>query len=119
MVGIAITKCGACGTLHARAASVCPSCHSADLSAHQASGSGQLLTWTVIHRPPKELVDIGPYAVGVVQLVEGVRVVGRIDTIDLNSGDSVICISVEGGVPIFAVAQPDVAQAAKNDALVI
>jgi len=103
IASISIGKCGACGAFHGGAASVCPHCHSADLSEHQTDGNGTLLTWTIIHRPPKELLGISPYAVGVVRLTEGVHVVGRLNASELNRDDDVACISIESGVPVFAV----------------
>ena len=42
------------------------------------SGRGRLITFTVIRRPPSDLEEFRPYIVGLIELEEGVRVLGQI-----------------------------------------
>ena len=68
-------------------------------------GSGTLVSWTVIRKPPAAFKEIGVFAVAIVRLREGVQVTGRLDRFDpvpslgakVRIGESV------GGVPIFSL----------------
>jgi uncharacterized OB-fold protein len=44
----------------------------------QVSGKGKLLTYTVIHVAPQQFQAIMPYAVGIVQLENGLKIPGMI-----------------------------------------
>ena len=47
--------------------------------------SGKVITYTVIHTPPQSFVDQAPYAMGVVELDDGVRLTGQI--VDIKFAD--------------------------------
>ena len=51
----------------------CPHCMAVDIAWVTATGEGTLYSYTVIHRPPPGVDCTVPYAVGLVDLVEGVR----------------------------------------------
>lgn len=57
----------------------CPSCASTDWAWERVKGTGRLYTWTVVHRAmhPAFMGDV-PYAVVVVELDEGPRIVSGI-----------------------------------------
>ena len=74
---ISILKCGDCGKLAAPPHQLCPSCHSAKIAPHKVDGSGTLLSWTVIRRPPQAFRDEGAYPVAVVALTAGVPIAVR------------------------------------------
>ena len=104
--GFSILRCGACGALDPGPRQRCPSCGSAELGAVAPEGSGTLVSWTVIRRPPVAFADEGPYAVALVDLVEGVRIAGQLAYLDSAPplGAEVRIVDVADGVPIFAAA---------------
>ena len=72
-----LQHCGNCGGYIYYPRAVCPRCLGANLRWEQADGGGVVHTFTVQHRPPPEFGD-APYAVAMVELVEGVRIFSRI-----------------------------------------
>ncbi|MFD6440540.1 Zn-ribbon domain-containing OB-fold protein [Peribacillus sp. NPDC060186] len=62
---------------------VCPNCMSENLNWHQASNDGKIYSFTVVYKSTnpafKENV---PYIVGLIDLAEGIRVMGNIVGID-------------------------------------
>jgi uncharacterized OB-fold protein len=63
---------------------LCPKCYSKDLSWVELKGSGELLTYTVIHVAPKQFETLAPYAVGIVKLEEGPQLLGMIRGIEVD-----------------------------------
>jgi len=58
----------------------CPACTSTDVEYRQVSGRGKLVTYTTIHRAPtKNYQEMVPYVNVLVDLNEGVRMMGNID----------------------------------------
>ena len=45
---------------------------------------GKLITYTIIRRPPTEFEDQDPFAVGIVELQNGVRVLSQLTDIELK-----------------------------------
>jgi uncharacterized OB-fold protein len=101
---VPILRCGRCGTLDAGPRLLCPKCHAAALQPQEVDGAGNLLSWTVIRRAPARLKALGPYAVCVVDLDAGVRVTGRMQSIegDFAPGSRVRCVARDGAVAIFS-----------------
>ncbi len=64
---------------------MCPSCSSSRWSWEVSSGSGALYTWTVVHQAlhPAFAQEV-PYALVVVQLDEGPRVVSRLHDVPIE-----------------------------------
>lgn len=56
----------------------CPRCHS-EVEQVLHSGNGRLATFTVIRYPPEGFESDAPYVVALVDLEEGLRVIGRLD----------------------------------------
>lgn len=82
-----IQKCNACGVLRHPPGPVCPSCHAMDRGYVVASGRGTVHSWVVHHAPQvpgKEL----PLRLAVVDLDEGVRMIGELRD-DVGIGDAV------------------------------
>lgn len=74
-----IMECTSCGALFMYPRHRCPVCHAADLTWRDADGSGLLHSFTVIRAvPPAGFEDQLPYALGVVKLVEGAQLLGRL-----------------------------------------
>jgi uncharacterized OB-fold protein len=69
---------------------ICPECKSQNIQSVKLSGKGKLITFTIIDVAPEGFVDQVPYAVGIVELSEGLRVMGQItdcDPKELKIGD--------------------------------
>lgn len=71
-------KCRKCGKLHFPPRPLCDSCFSNEFGWVEVSPKGKLLTYTVIHIAPTQFQQMAPYAVGIVQLENGVRIPGMI-----------------------------------------
>jgi uncharacterized OB-fold protein len=58
---------------------MCPNCQSQNTDWIRAAGTATLYTWVVAsHAVHSSLVDQVPYAVGLMELPEGIRVVGNV-----------------------------------------
>ncbi|MBF8186716.1 bifunctional MaoC family dehydratase/OB-fold nucleic acid binding domain-containing protein [Nonomuraea sp. K274] len=72
-----IQTCTDCGELRHPPGPLCPRCRSANRSATVASGRGVLYSYVVHHHPQVPGRET-PFVVGVVELPEGVRIVGNV-----------------------------------------
>jgi uncharacterized OB-fold protein len=78
-----IQQCNACGELRHPPGPMCPRCHAADRGYVVASGRGTVFSFLVHHAPKlpgKEL----PVTLVLVELAEGVRMVGEVVSTDLD-----------------------------------
>ena len=86
-------KCRKCGKISFPARLICPACSNKVFDKINLSGKGKLLTYTIIRTAPEGFEDVAPYAVGIVEMNEGVRVMGQItdcDLVSLKTGDKLI-----------------------------
>jgi hypothetical protein len=84
--------CASCGRSHFPLRPVCPDCQSADVAARPLSNEGTIYTFTIVQMPPPGYVGETPYALGIVELPERLRVTTTLtaDSLDdLAIGDSV------------------------------
>lgn len=83
-------SCGVCGHIWYFHRAFCPSCGDASPQAHRASGRGTVYAATVVRRAatPETKAHV-PYAILLVDLAEGFRIMAHGDT-DLNVGDSIV-----------------------------
>ncbi|WP_409239687.1 bifunctional MaoC family dehydratase N-terminal/OB-fold nucleic acid binding domain-containing protein [Streptomyces sp. PA5.6] len=72
-----IQRCGGCGTPRFPWLPGCNACGSPEWDTVEASGEGTVYSYVVMHHPPFPAFD-PPYAVGLVELAEGVRIVSNI-----------------------------------------
>ncbi|UYQ63201.1 bifunctional MaoC family dehydratase N-terminal/OB-fold nucleic acid binding domain-containing protein [Streptomyces peucetius] len=72
-----IQRCGGCGTLRFPWLPGCGRCGSPDWDTVEASGSGSVFSYVVMHHPPFPAFD-PPFAVGLIELAEGVRIVSNV-----------------------------------------
>lgn len=72
-----IQRCGGCGTLRFPWLPGCHACGSLEWDTVEASGEGTVYSYVVMHHPPFPAFD-PPYAVGLVELAEGVRIVSNV-----------------------------------------
>jgi uncharacterized OB-fold protein len=71
-------KCKKCGKIHLPPRPFCDNCFSKELEWVELPKNGKLLTYTVIHVAPAQFQGMAPYAVGIVQLENGVKIPGMI-----------------------------------------
>lgn len=71
-------KCLKCGKMHLPPRPLCDNCYGQEFEWVEVSGKGKLLTYTVIHVAPPQFQALAPYAVGIVQLENGLKIPGMI-----------------------------------------
>ncbi|WP_030762722.1 bifunctional MaoC family dehydratase N-terminal/OB-fold nucleic acid binding domain-containing protein [Streptomyces sp. NRRL F-2664] len=72
-----IQRCTSCATLRFPWLPGCNSCAGSDWDTVEASGAGTVFSYVVMHHPPFPAFD-PPYAVALVELAEGVRMISNI-----------------------------------------
>jgi uncharacterized OB-fold protein len=85
-------SCAECGALHFPRRGLCPECQSAEIETLPMSGGGQIYTYTVLRMTPPGYAGEVPYAIGVVELTEPLRVTATLladDIEELAIGDRV------------------------------
>jgi uncharacterized OB-fold protein len=85
-------RCPACGALRFPAADACPQCQNDGMDRVPLGTKGTLYTFTIVRMAPPGYVGETPYAIGVVELPEGLRVAATITADDIESlqiGDDV------------------------------
>jgi uncharacterized OB-fold protein len=78
-------RCASCGARHFPARAVCPECQRDDVEVVALSTTGVVHTFTIIRVPPPGYVGDAPYALGVVELPEGLRVTTTLLADDLDA----------------------------------
>ena len=77
-------KCRKCGKLHLPSRPICDRCYSRDFDWTEIPAKGKLLTYTVIHIAPAQFQSMAPYAVGIIQLENGLKLPGMIQGVPLE-----------------------------------
>ncbi|MEU7064139.1 bifunctional MaoC family dehydratase N-terminal/OB-fold nucleic acid binding domain-containing protein [Streptomyces sp. NPDC046161] len=72
-----IQRCTACATLRFPWLPGCHACAGSDWDTVEASGAGTVFSYVVMHHPPFPAFD-PPYAVALVELAEGVRIISNV-----------------------------------------
>jgi uncharacterized protein len=96
------TRCKKCGASALPPRPVCISCHSAEMEWTEFQGAGKLAAFTSIAVAPPAMAKEGfgrnnPYIVGVIELAEGNRIVGRIVGLDAKNPEKITV-----GIPLKA-----------------
>jgi uncharacterized OB-fold protein len=73
----------------------CPTCWSTNVEWFRCSGRGKLHTYMINHRPPPAFADEAPYAIAVVELDEGVRMMTNIHGIENTPENLVLDMPLE------------------------
>ena len=71
-------KCQKCGKIHLPPRPLCDNCYSQEFTWTEINGKGKLVTFTVIHIAPQQFQAMAPYAVGIVELENGLKIPGMI-----------------------------------------
>jgi len=99
------TFCEDCGHLTFPPKAHCPSCWARQVNWRDLRGQGRLYSYTINHVAPRKLRDQAPYAVGIVDLDEDVRVFCRLldepTMDDIGSAIQMVAIIHADG-PLFA-----------------
>ena len=75
-------KCQKCGKIHLPPRPLCDNCYGTEFQWLQVSGKGKLVTYTVIHVAPQQFQNLTPYAIGIVELENGLKIPGTIQSVN-------------------------------------
>ena len=75
---LVLPECAACATIIWYPKGICPECGSLDIGWVEASGEGEVYTFTVSRRGEGAYRDAGPFVLAYVELDEGPRVMTNI-----------------------------------------
>jgi len=78
-------RCKGCGFICFPPRLVCPRCGGKAFETTKLAESGSVLTYTIIRVAPEGFEDQTPYAVGIAELEDGVRLTAQIVDCDLSS----------------------------------
>lgn len=87
-----LPRCRACARVHHHPRGLCPYCWSSDLDWVEAAGTGEVVTFSVVHQPPSPAFSV-PYVLAVVELREGPRMMTNI--IDVDPAHVTVGMAVE------------------------
>ncbi len=71
------TRCKKCGTAYFPPKMDCPSCLDSDVEWFEITGTGKLVTYTIVHYGPSGFEDEAPYTLAIADF-DGLRIFGRI-----------------------------------------
>jgi len=78
-------RCSRCKKITIPPRALCSHCGNSALEWMELSGKGRLVTYTVIHISPAQFQAFAPYAVGIIELADGVRLPGMIRNVRFES----------------------------------
>jgi uncharacterized OB-fold protein len=73
-------KCTHCGKIHLPPRTLCDKCFNQEFTWLPVAGKGKLLTYSIIHIAPLQFQELAPYAVGIIELENGLKLPGMITT---------------------------------------
>ncbi len=77
-------KCTGCGKVFFPPRLVCSGCGSKKFEKTRLSEDGKIVSYTIIHIPPTPFSDQAPYAMAVVEMDGGVRILSQVTDCDLE-----------------------------------
>jgi uncharacterized OB-fold protein len=77
-------KCKKCGQIYFPPRLVCPECKSNQFETIKLNPEGKLLTYTIIRIASDKFSIQAPYAVGIVELNDGVKLTSQIADVDFD-----------------------------------
>ena len=78
-------KCKKCGFVAFPRRPICPECGNEQFEKTRLPDTGKILTYTVIRVAPKEFSDEAPYAVGIIELENKVKITSQIVDTDFDT----------------------------------
>src|SRR5215467_324530 len=109
-----IQRCVECGRAFFYPRPVCPHCSSTLVEWFTASGDATLYSYVISHRPAPGFEDEAPYAIAVVELAEGPRMMTNLIGVPNTPADLVLDMPLRVSfeqrgnvsIPLFAPGQP-------------
>ena len=99
-----LQRCDACAHVYFPPRPFCPSCASRKVSIFKATGKGFLYSYVINHRPAAPGFT-PPYAIAVVELEEGPRMLSRLVGVDPDPAaircEMPLVVDFEAGLPVF------------------
>ena len=107
-----LQRCRDCGKPYFYPRPICPACGSTDVEWFTASGQATLYSYVINHRPARGFEDDGPYAIAVVELAEGPRMMTNIVGVPNTPEDLILDMALQVtfeqrgdiSLPVFAPA---------------
>ncbi|HSD62496.1 MAG TPA: Zn-ribbon domain-containing OB-fold protein [Ignavibacteriaceae bacterium] len=78
-------RCKKCGIVYFPPRQYCGECKSKEFETVKLSDTGKLLTYTIIRIAPSNFSKETPYAVGIIELNDSVKLTAQITDADLNN----------------------------------
>jgi len=88
-------KCTACGEVHFPPRRVCMKCGKQEFETVVLPDTGTVETYTVIRVAPDEFTDLSPYAVALVKLDDGTRLMSQLVDVDLGKIEIGLRVKIE------------------------
>lgn len=88
-------RCLNCGKISFPPRKICPNCKERSFETVQLEREGKLLTFTIIRVAPSVFTDQVPYAIGIVELKQNVRILCQIVDCRLDEIKSGMPLSIE------------------------
>ena len=89
------SRCGSCGKVSYPARQICPACRGKELEPTRLTPRGSVVTSTVVHVAPEDLMMEAPYAMAIVETPEGVRLMTQVTDCDPAEVKSGMEVSLE------------------------
>jgi hypothetical protein len=71
-------KCKKCGYIAFPPRLVCPKCRNREFEIVRLKDEGKIVSYTIIRVPPEQFSDQAPYAMGIIELNDGVKILTQI-----------------------------------------
>ena len=88
-------KCKKCGKVYFPHRLICRDCKGREFETIHISEHGKLLSYTIIHTPASQFKDLAPFALGICEFPEGVKVTAQIVDIDFAAIKTGMTLQVE------------------------
>lgn len=89
-----VQRCSGCGRLRNPPGPSCPHCHSLEWEAQPLKGRGAVFSYTVHHHPKLPSFDT-PHVIALVDMEEGLRVLGALVGVDADKVQIGLPVQVE------------------------
>ena len=107
------TWCDACRRFTFPPKPHCPVCWATEVDWKELGGAGRLYSYTINYVPPRGMAMEAPYAIGIVDLAEGVRLMCRLVGMprleDVDGPVRLVTLAYQDG-PLFAAKIVDMAE---------
>ena len=93
---LVLQSCASCRTIRHPPRPMCAVCNSMEYTFEQASGRGRIWSWVIAHAPVlPSFAEKVPYNVIVVELEEGVRMIGNLLDVDNDAIEEGMQVTVD------------------------